>query len=453
MAEEVRITIPYKPRYPEVHEVLEATRFVVLVAHRRFGKTVLAVNHLLKSALLCRRRDGFFAYVAPFRNQAKEIAWDYLKHYSSPVPGRGVNESELCVSLPNGSRIRIFGADNADALRGLYFDAVVLDEVAQMRHEVWQEIVRPALADRGGKALFIGTPKGENLFHTLYVDAQKDTTGEWKALMYRVTETDALPKEEVEKLKATMDDSAYRQEFLCDFSASSDNVLITLDDAQAASERAYAPLAYESMPLVFGVDVARFGNDCSVVFPRRGLVALEPTVIAKANNVQVAERIIGLYHQLKPVSIFVDAGQGQGVIDILRQSLPCVYEVPFGGQALDPAKYFNRRSEMWYLLREWIRDGGAIPSMPQLVGELAAPIYGFDPKGRISLEKKEDIKERLGRSPDLADALALTFALPVLPETEQRQEYADMPSNVLARFEDVDWGGSGYAAGVRASLL
>ena len=132
------ITIPYKPRYPGVHEALEAHRFAVLVAHRRFGKTVLAVNHLLKQALLCRRERGSFAYVAPFRNQAKAVAWDYLKHYSAPLPGRAVNESELSVTLPGGAKMRIFGADNPDALRGLYFDGVVLDEVAQMKREVWE---------------------------------------------------------------------------------------------------------------------------------------------------------------------------------------------------------------------------------------------------------------------------------------------------------------------------
>ena len=84
----ISVIIPYSPRHPGVHETLESRRFVVLVAHRRFGKTVLAVNHLLKSALLCGRERGSFAYVAPFRNQAREIAWAYLKHYSAALPGR-----------------------------------------------------------------------------------------------------------------------------------------------------------------------------------------------------------------------------------------------------------------------------------------------------------------------------------------------------------------------------
>lgn len=433
----MKVYIPYIPRYAGVDKTLEAHRFVVLVAHRRFGKTVLAVNRLIKGGMLCRKPVGMFAYVAPFRNQAKQIAWDYLRHYTKLLPGRQVNEQDLCVTLPTGARVRIFGADNADALRGLYFDGVVLDEVAQMRREVWQEIVRPALADRGGWALFIGTPKGGNLFHDLYLQAQADTSGEWAALMYRVTDTKALPPGEVERMRAEMSESAFRQEFLCDFSASADDALITLDEATAAAQRAYAPQAYEGMPLVMGVDVARFGDDRTVVFPRRGLVAERPTIIAKADNVTVAERIISLYHERRPHSIFVDAGQGQGVIDIVRRALPCVYEIPFGGQALDAGRFYNRRSEMWFSLREWIREGGALPDgLPELVTELTAPTYGYDLRGRISLEKKEDIKARLGKSPDLADALALTFALPVLPESvHDRQEYVDMPANLFAGYE------------------
>ena len=174
MAKMTRITIPYKPRYPEVHAALESHRFSVLVAHRRFGKTVLVINHLIKMATLCDRPRGVYAYVGPLRNQAKNVAWDYLKHYTAPLPGRVVNESELMISIPsrgNGAKVRIFGADNPDALRGLYFDGVVLDEVAQMRPEVWEEVVRPALADRNGWAVFIGTPKGVNLFSEQYYRA------------------------------------------------------------------------------------------------------------------------------------------------------------------------------------------------------------------------------------------------------------------------------------------
>lgn len=453
-AREIRTDWVYKrrPIQKEIHALLDNHRFPVLVAHRRFGKTVLAVNQLILRSARDQIESGMYAYVAPYRNQAKAIAWEYLKRYTAPIMNRKINEQELSITLPGNITTRIFGADNPDALRGLYFDGIVLDEVAQMRREVWTEIIRPALADRNGWALFIGTPKGANLFHELYIHALKDTSGEWTALMYKVTDTDVLPQSEIDQIRREMGENAFRQEFLCDFSASSEDVLITIDEAVAATQRVYMPNDYLSMPNVFGVDVGRFGNDRSVVFERRGLVARKPWVLAKADNVQVAEKIISLYYEHRPERIFVDAGQGQGVIDILHRTLNCVIEVPFASSALDNTKFLNRRAEMWYTMREWIRHGGQIPDIPELVTEISAPLYMFNQSGKIQLEEKKLIKERIGKSPDLADALALTFAAPVLPNTGHRQEYADTRLNP---FEEYEHAGrrQEYADGILPSLF
>ena len=411
-----RIVIPYKPRYPEAHMAISKARFTVLVAHRRFGKTVLSVNHLLRAALTSRMERPSFAYIAPFRNQAKAVAWDYLKHYSSVVEDRTVNESELSIEFGNGARIRIFGADNPDALRGLYFDGVVLDEVAQMRHEVWDEIVQPELADRQGWALFIGTPKGTNLFSEIYERArtrqqQGDTA--WCALCYRVDETNAIPAAEVERLRSELSESAWRQEFLCDFTASSDDVLITIDMVTEACAREVHPDTSIGMPLVMGVDVARFGNDASVICLRRGLACLPPMIYRGLDNMQLADRVALAISENSPACVFIDAGQGQGVIDrLIHMGFP-VIEVPFGGKPLS-AKFVNRRTEMWYGVREWLKSGGILPSdCTQLKSELTIPRYWYDAAGRIVLEPKDRIKERLGASPDIADALALTFAAPI----------------------------------------
>ncbi|MDY3881373.1 MAG: terminase family protein, partial [Desulfovibrio piger] len=270
----MRVTIPYKPRDLSVHERLEAARFSVVAAHRRYGKTVLAVNHTIKGALTCNKPRGSFAYVAPFRNQAKAVAWDYLKYYTSPIPGRTVNESELSIMLPNGARIRIYGADNPDSLRGLYFDGVVLDEVADMKPEVWGEIIQPALADREGWALFIGTPHGINLFSELYYRAlERQQKGDplWCAMSFPVTGTTSLPPAEVERLRAELSENAWRQEMLCDFTASSDDILIPLPDVLEAEARQLAWDDVGGMPVILGVDVARFGADSSVIVRRQGL--------------------------------------------------------------------------------------------------------------------------------------------------------------------------------------
>ena len=411
------VTIPYCPRYPQVHAKLESHRFSVLVAHRRFGKTVLAVNHLLKAAVRCPFERGSYGYVAPFRNQAKEIAWAYLKHYSAPIPGVVVNESDLSIVLPNGARIRIFGADNPDALRGLYFDGVVLDEVAQMKPEMWGEIVRPALADRKGWTLFIGTPKGINLFSELYERARRseaEGNKDWTALCFRVDETGAIDAEEVERLRRELSANAWRQEMLCDFTAASDDVLIPIDLAtDAAARQHYRPADIAHSPIIIGMDVARFGSDATVIFRRQGLVAFPPLVMREVDNMAAADRLAYEITQYSPAAVFIDAGQGQGVIDRARQLGHRVSEVYFGGRAMRHDIYTNRRVEMWTGLRDWLNAGGSIPDDTTLKSDISTPTYMYDAAGRMALESKDKIKARLGRSPDFADALALTFAAPV----------------------------------------
>ena len=168
-----------------------------------------------------------------------------------------------------------------------------------------------------------------------------------------------------------------------------------------------------------GVDVARFGSDSSVIFKRQGLVAFEPIIIRKFDNVAVAQQVAMQIVEFKPDAVFIDLGEGAGVIDKLRELGFTVTEVAFGGGANEPDKYANRRMEMWWNMAEWLRSGGAIPPSTLLQADLCAPTYGFNNKGLKILEAKDKIKERLGRSTDLADALALTFASPVMPKIDR----------------------------------
>lgn len=425
----MKVVIPYRPRFPqdEIHKKLETHRFCVLVAHRRLGKTVLSVNHLIKRAITDRKERGMYAYLAPFRNQAEQIAWGYLKHYISQIPAISINEQKLSILLPNGATIRIFGADNPDALRGMYFDGVVIDEVAQIKPTLWGEVIRPALADRKGWAAFIGTPKGINLFSQLYDQAlnlMSKGDPDWIAMLYSVEQTHVIDEKELAALKVEMSENEFRQEFLCDFSAAQDNGLIPIDDIRAAANKFYRESEYMGAPLIYGIDVARFGSDASVIFKRRGLVAFEPIVIRKFDNMALADRIAVEMAKEKPEAVFIDSGAGQGVIDRLRQMRFDVVEVPFGAQAIDKEQFANRRMEMWWHMAQWIKQGGAIPPDPVLQGDLGAPTYGYTPKGPKILEAKDKLKERIGRSPDLADALALTFAAPVAPKLSRSMERA-----------------------------
>lgn len=190
-------------------------RFNVWVCHRRFGKTVLALELLIRDAFCHGERSPRFAYLAPLYRQGKVIAWDLLKHMTKDIRGTKHNEAELRVDLTGDRRIQIFGADNPDALRGLYFDGAVFDEYAQMRPRIWSEVVRPALADRQGWATFIGTPMGHNHFYDLYRQAQQDPG--WHTACYRASETGILPQEELDAARAVMAPEQYAQEFECSF--------------------------------------------------------------------------------------------------------------------------------------------------------------------------------------------------------------------------------------------
>jgi phage terminase large subunit len=212
-----RVSTGYRPRplQAEIHRNL--ARFNVLVCHRRFGKTVLCINELIDRALSCPLERPRYAYIAPLYRQAKQAAWDYLKVYTAALPGARANESELRVDLPNGARMQLFGADNPDALRGIYLDGVVLDEFGQMNPRVWTEVLRPALTDREGWAVFIGTPRGRNAFHAIYQHAQ--SRPDWHAALYKASETAILPAAELRAARADMAEEEYDQEFECSFQA------------------------------------------------------------------------------------------------------------------------------------------------------------------------------------------------------------------------------------------
>jgi hypothetical protein len=211
------ITIPYKPRPPqmEIHKAVDQNRFVVGVAHRRMGKTVAALNQLIKSSLENGQQSPRYAYIAPTYSQAKRVAWDYLTHFVRPLNAEA-NIAELRVDFL-GRRIQLYGSDNPDSLRGQYFDGVVLDEIGDQNPKIWNEIIRPSLADRKGYCLFIGTPKGNNHFKDLYDRADKEEG--WAALEFKASETNLIDEEELRSARKEMGDDKFNQEFECSFNA------------------------------------------------------------------------------------------------------------------------------------------------------------------------------------------------------------------------------------------
>lgn len=188
---------------------------------------MFCIAKLVRDAVEHRGGDGRFAYIAPLFRQAKQVAWDYLKQYTEEIPGRKIYENDLRVELPNGAKIQLFGADNPDALRGMYLDGVIMDEFAQARPALWGSVIRPLLTDRKGWAIFIGTPMGHNEFYDLYLNARDgfEENGKripdpsWAGFMYRASETGIVDAEELRAAQREMSPEEYEQEFECSFEA------------------------------------------------------------------------------------------------------------------------------------------------------------------------------------------------------------------------------------------
>lgn len=217
-----KIYTGYKPRPHQEYLHSRLKRFNVLVCHRRFGKTVFSINEMIDRGLRNPMRNPQYAYIAPTYGQAKRVAWTILKDAVRNIPGVKINESELRVDIPRPSgdyiRFVLLGAENPDAIRGMYFDGVVLDEFATMDPTTWTQVVRPALSDRKGWAIFISTPKGTNAFHKMYLHAKQEA-GEWFAAMFRASETKIIPESELKAARATMSQEEYDQEYECSFTA------------------------------------------------------------------------------------------------------------------------------------------------------------------------------------------------------------------------------------------
>ena len=216
MSEDI-VETGYVPReaQTEIHKAVKENRWTVAVCHRRMGKTVAAINQLIHSSLQCKKDNPQYAYIAPTYSQAKRIAWDYLKEYTRPLGGTA-NVSELRVDFM-GRRISLYGADNPDALRGIYLDGCVIDEYGDVNPQLFTNVIRPALSDRIGWAMFIGTPKGANHFKELRdfaIDVDNDT---WQLKEFKASQTGLIAEEELLDAKKAMGDNKYNQEFEISF--------------------------------------------------------------------------------------------------------------------------------------------------------------------------------------------------------------------------------------------
>lgn len=215
--------VSFSPAQEEIF--FDESRFKVVVAGRRFGKTVLALITLLYKA--SNKPGSVNWYTAPTYRQAKQIAWKMLQYFAPPGLVTNKNETDLTMTFHNGSEISLRGADNYDSLRGVGLDALVLDEYADMEEEVWMEVLRPALSDKNGSALFIGTPAGFNHLYDLWLEA--DNKPDWKSWQFTTADGGHVPQSELEAARLDLDDRTYKQEYEASFASPTGRVYYEFD--------------------------------------------------------------------------------------------------------------------------------------------------------------------------------------------------------------------------------
>jgi len=279
---EINLTLSLRRRHAEVFSCEK--RFIVLVAGRRWGKTMLAIWWLVVNA--SSNRDRICYYVAPTYGQAKRIAWSVLKKLVPPRARRRTSEQELLIEVQNGSIIQLHGADRPDRLRGVGLDYVVLDEFADMRAQTWSAVIRPALSDRGGRALFIGTPKGRNHLYDLYCAAKFREN--WATFLYSTKQDGYVPLDELAALAAEMDPQLYDQEFCASFEDPQSRVYHGFDLEENVTELTLSHYA----PLLIGIDFnvnpmtavvgQRAGDQCHII---------DEIVLANSNTPEMMEEI------------------------------------------------------------------------------------------------------------------------------------------------------------------
>jgi len=239
----MKIVIPYKPREHQkaVHKNLK--RFNVLLCHRRWGKTVLVCNELIKQAMTNPMPMPRYYYIAPTYSMAKRTAWDYIKEYTSVITGTQYHETELRCDLPNGARIQLLGCERPNSLRGLAIDMCCMDEVAQFPPRMWTEVIRPALSDREGFMIAIGTPQGHNAFFDLYQHGVHDE--KWLTRLFKASETKVVKEEELAEAKKMMPPEIYEAEYECSFESNAIGSIYALGLNKADDENRITKVPYD----------------------------------------------------------------------------------------------------------------------------------------------------------------------------------------------------------------
>jgi len=373
-------------------------RFKVIAAGRRFGKTLLAMEWLTLAPGGAAEGKPV-AIFAPTYKLLLEV-WADIERTLRPLTRR-INRAEMRIELINGGSIDGWTLERPDAGRGRKYARVVIDEAAHARHlkDAWEHAIAPTLTDLRGEAWFISTPAGLNFFWELYRRGEDPDYPDWASFTAPTTANPFIPAEEIAERQRELPENVFRQEYLAEFVDwnSDENAFF---DAATLSGDARQP----DTLLSIGVDVARFGNDETVIagVARNGAISILHT-LRKSPITTIAELVLSQYRQQRIV--VDDAGLGGGLTDILRKEKLNVEAFNGAESAIRDGQFANLRAESYWVLAEHLRYRDvALPDDRKLKDELSALRYAYQ-RGRILLEPKDAVRQRLGRSPDRADAV------------------------------------------------
>lgn len=395
------------------------TRRACLVWHRRAGKDKCALNLTIKKMF---ERVGTYYHCLPTYNQGKKVLWDgrgkdefkFMDHFPAEVVSRR-NSTEMKIQTVNGSIWQVIGADNYDSVVGSNPVGIVFSEysVSERYEKAW-DYFRPMLTENGGWAIFIFTPRGRNHGWKLYTRALENPS--WFTQILTVDDTKSISMSEIDQDRRDgMSEDMIQQEYYCSFLAATESILIPPLWIEEAKRRDVS--AYSNAPRVLGIDVARFGNDRTAFVVRQANKIIHIDSWMSLDIPKIVGKALDCY-QMKMFDVAcVDAiGLGAGVADYLKlHDIPTVAVNVAESASLDDL-YHRQRDELWFKVRDWFEericgfDRSCEPrNIDLLIADLSDIQYSYTPAGRRIIESKDDMKKRTGKSPDLGDALCMTF--------------------------------------------
>ena len=393
--------------------------------HRRSGKDKTFIN--IVTAMMSKRK-GIYYYFFPTYNQGKKAIWDgidkagfkILNHIPDDIILRK-NDTEMKIEIVNGSILQIIGTDNYDSIMGTNPVGCLFSEFSLQDPKAW-DFIRPILVENEGWAIFNFTPRGLNHAKDIY-DMAKDNP-DWFCELLTVNDTkdpegnryitdEMIDKERREGMSETL----IQQEFYCDFLHSTSNILIPFDIIKEATSR---EIQYEYGMKIAGLDVARFGDDSTVLAVRMGGIPTYFDKWQKQDTAETVQIVLDRYDRKLFDAICVDSiGIGAGVADMLREKdrFP-VYDVNVAESAGDSERFSRLRDELWWKLRDWFYDRRCklprLSYIDEFIDDISKVTYDYV-KGteKVKVASKADMKVIMGHSPDVADAFMMTFAVPL----------------------------------------